>query len=250
MARIYYAPLKVVKKTGLWMPVVALTIALICAGVSGMKARNAAQLEQFGVTTTGVVTNRERRESTDSEGRRQVRYYVSYRFVGAGQTISRRVRVNLRYYNSVSVNQPIPIRYHPQRPRLHEYNIGSNRRDATMMAGFSGLGGAATLGLVIWVFLKSGPLFRALKLGEVRQATVLEHIAKGRRRNSGRRKGRLRWRDDQGAVGVSGTVPMLDVVSHPVGSRIRVVIDPRTGRGYWEEELAGGDDGMVNPFSN
>lgn len=248
MASIYYAPFRIVKKTNLWMPVVALMVALVCSGMSAMKARNASLLEEFGVIVQGVVTDRERRESRDSDGDVTVSYYVSYRFSAEGQVLSYRKKVGSGFYSAVRVDQAIPIRYLPDRPTLHEYQIGSYRREATELAGFAGLAGVVMAGLLVWIAARSGPLFRALRGGEVRLAEVTEHVRKPGRGKSGGRYGRLRWRDERGDEGVSGVVPMLDVVSHPVGTRIRVVIDPKTRRGYWEEELAGGGDGMVNPF--
>ena len=248
MASIYYAPFRIVKKTNLWMPVVALILAMICGGMSAMKARNASLLEDFGVVVQGVVTDRERRESRDSDGDVTVSYYVSYRFAAGGEVLSYRRRVGSGFYNSVRVDQALPVRYLPDRPTLHEYEIGSYRREATELAGFAGLAGVAMAGLLVWIAARSGPLFRALRGGEVRRAEVTEHVRKPGRGNSGGRYGRLRWRDERGDEGESGVVPMLDVVSHPVGSRIRVVIDPKTRRSYWEEELAGGSDGMESPF--
>lgn len=248
MASIYYAPLKIVRKTNLWMPVVALILAMICAGMSAMKARNASLLEEFGVMAQATVTNRERRESRDSDGDVTVRYYVSYRYAAGGEVLSYRKKVGSRFYNSVRIDQSIPIRYFPDRPTLHEYEIGSYRRAATELAGFAGVAGVVMAGLVVWIAARSGPLFRALKGGEVLHARVIAHVQKPGRGKSGGRYGRLRWRDERGHEGQSGLVPMLDVVSHPVGTRIRVVIDPKSRRGYWEEELAGGGDGMVNPF--
>jgi len=249
MPGIYFAPLQIVKKTGLWLPIVALTVALIFAGISAMKANSAAKLEEFGVMTEGIITDRERRESRDSDGNVTIEYYVSYRFSANGQEYARQVNTGYTYYASVRPGQAIPIRYYTERPALHEYDIGSFRREASEMAGMAWLGGFVAIGLSVWVALRSGPLFRALRRGEVRRAEVVEHIAKPKRGKSGGRYGRLRWRDEGGNDGTSGIVPMLDVVSHPVGSRINVVIDPKTGRGYWEEELAGGGDGMVNPFA-
>lgn len=248
MASVYYAPLKIVRKTNLWMPVVALVVAVICSGMSAMKARSASLLEEFGVVVQGVVTNRERRETRDSDGDVTISYYVSYRYSAGGEILSYRKKVGSGFYNSVRIDQVIPIRYLPDRPKSHEYQIGSFRREATELAGFAGLAGIVMSGLLIWIVTKSGPLFRALKGGEVRQAQVISHVQKPGRGKSGGRYGRLRWRDEHGVEGLSGVVPMLDVVSHPVGTRIRVVIDPKSRLGYWEEELAGGGDGMVNPF--
>ena len=249
MPGLYFAPLKVVKKTKIWMPIVALSIAMIFAGISAMKLRNAALLDEFGMIAQGLVTDRERRETRDSDGNVDVDYYVSYRFSAGGEVYERRVNTGRSFYSRVRENQQIPIRYYPDRPALHEYDIGSYRREASEAAFFSGAGGLGTIALAIWVAVRSGPLFRALQRGDVRRAEVVAHVVKPKRGKSGGRYGRIQWRDEQGQDGTSGIVPMLDVVSHPVGTRIRVVIDPKTGKAYWEEELAGGGDGMVNPFS-
>lgn len=246
MAAVHASPFQVMKKTNLWSVPILLALALIFGGLSWTAARTALALETRGIVTEGTITGRERRESRDSEGNTTVRYYVSYRFAtNAGEVISRRVRTSASYYRSVTQGQIIQVRYLPDRPRTHEYRIGSFRQRSGDNLTYALLALAAAAGAGLYFGSKSAPLLRALATGETRRATVIRHIEKQRRRNTGARKGRIVWRDDTGQEGTSGPVPMLDVRGHPVGCRIIVVVDRISGKTWWEEELAGGADGMA-----
>lgn len=249
MARIDFSPFKLVRKTRAWWPVVPLVFALILGGLSMVQARKATLLETQGVVTVAEVLDRERRETRDSEGNRTVRYYVTYRFQpDAGPEIRRRVRVSSRFYSSVAVGRLIDVRYVSGDPATHEYEIGATRADAEAKRWMAAAALSAAVALAVWLYASAAPMLRALIAGEVRRARVTEHLVNSRRGKSGGRYGRIRWIDETGASGESGKVPMLDVAGHPVGCRIMVVVDRKTGRGFWEEELAAGDTGIVNPF--
>lgn len=238
----HVSPIRVVRRTMAWMPIAALTIALILFGVAGMKARQANLLETIGVTVNATILGTERRVSEDSEGRRTYRYFARYRFVTLeGQTITERRRISAGFYNRVRQGQEVPLRYVRTRPGLHEIEIGSTRA-AAERSRLMGYGAAVvTLALAVWIGWRWQGLVRALVWGQTRQARVVRHIQKpSRRKETGGRYGRIVWVDSTGAEGMSGYVPMLDVASHPVGCRIMVIIDPRTGQGYWDEEF--GDD--------
>lgn len=246
MPAVHASPFQVMKKTNLWSVPVLLALALIFGGISYMASRTALALETRGIVTEGTITGKERRESRDSEGNRTVRYYVSYRFQpSTGPVIARRVRTSLSYYNSVSQGQTIRVRYLPDRPATHEFRIGSTRARADDNRNYAFLALAAAIGAGVFFGTRAAPLLRALTAGETRRAVVTAHVEKPRRRNTGARKGRIVWRDETGQEGTSGPVPMLDVRGHPVGCRIRVVVDRMSGRTWWEEELAGGADGMA-----
>jgi len=246
MPGVYYSPFRIVLKTHVWVPLVLLSLAMIFGGIAGLAARTAAALETSGLIAQASVTDKERRESRDSEGRTRVSYYVSYAFVAAsGERVAARPKVGPGFYGSVRVGGSFPVRYLPARPSTHEYQIGSYRSRSDSNLGFAALALVAAVASGAWLFLRAAPLFRALRGGSARRAVVTGHLEKPRKRYSGQRKGRLQWRDETGAEGISGPVPMLDVASHPVGSRITVLVDGRSGRAYWEEELAGGGDGMA-----
>ena len=238
----HVSPIRVIRRTRAYLPIVVLTVAAILLGIGAVKAWQAHLLETEGITGQAEVVRKERRVSRDSDGNQTVRYYVSYRFTPqATGPISRRVRVGLRFYNTVREGQWTPVRYLPERPSVHEIDIGGTRRESNnmLMLGSAGLAGA--VGLVVWIAGKWMPLFRAIFRGSERPARVIDHIRKpSRRKETGGRYGKVVWRDEAGVEGTSGWVPMLYVVSHPVGSRIMLIVDPSTGRAYWEEEF--GDD--------
>lgn len=246
MPGVYYSPFRIVMKTHAWVPLVLVSLAIIFALIAGLAGRTASALETTGVVTQATVTGKERRERRDSEGRTRVSHYVAYSFVaGAGQRVSARPRVDRAFFNSVQQGGSFPLRYLPTRPSTHEYRIGSYRSRSDTNWFWAALALVAALASAGWLATQSAPLLRALRGGTARRAVVTGHVSKPRKRYTGKRKGRLRWRDETGAEGISGLVPMLDVVGHPVGSRITVLVDSRSGRAYWEEELAGGGDGMA-----
>lgn len=238
----HVSPIRVIRRTRAYLPIVVLTVAVILLGISATKARQAHLLETEGVTGEATVVRKERRVSRDSDGNETVRLYVSYRFTpAAGATISKRLRVGSRFYNSVREGQRIPVRYVPDRPSVHEIDIGGTRRDAENMLMMGGAALAGAGGLAVWIAKSWMPLFRAIFRGSERPARVVGHIQKpSRRKETGGRYGKIVWRDETGVEGTSGYVPMLDVVSHPVGSRIMLIVDPTTGQCYWDEEF--GDD--------
>lgn len=236
------SPIRVIRTTRLWMPLVVLALALILFGMSAGKGRTAHQLETRGEIAEAQVLRKERRQSTDSDGNRKVTYHVTYRFAPLeGAAVQRRAKVGSRFYNAVREGGTFRLRYVADKPAVHELQIGATRAEAraTRAHGLMALAGAGVLGL--WFGARALPLVRAIARGQVRQARVTGHVEKpSRRKETGGRYGRIRWRDETGEEGESGWVPMLDVAGHPVGSPITVIVDPSTGRSWWEEEF--GDD--------
>ena len=235
----HVSPIRVLRKTRLWVPALALVVALVVLAIGLGIWRNAHQLEAHGLPAEAVVLARDIRERQDKEGRTRVSYSLSYRFQPAeGPQVQRRRDVSRRFFDSVAVGDVLTIRHLPQRPSVHELQIGDTRARAQEFLGVGIVALVLAVAMSLWLGLGAQPLLRALAGGRVRQARVTAHVPLQRRRvRTGRRYGRIRWCDETGAEGESNVVPMLDVLSHPVGSRIRVLVDPVTGRGYWEEEL-------------
>ena len=237
----HVSPIRVIRKTRLWLPLVVLMLALVLFGVGGAKAYRAYQFETHGVLAEATVTRKERRERRDSDGNLKITLFVSYSYLPLGGVglVSRRVEVGSRFYNSVREGGSFTVRYLPDRPRTHEMGVGATRQSAEETAGLGLLALVGAGGLGLFFGGRAVPLMRALSRGQVRRAEVIAHVAKpSRRKDTGGRYGKVRWRDETGAEGESGWVPMLDVASHPVGCRITVLVDPRSGRTWWEEELA------------
>ena len=235
----HVSPIRVVRKTRLWVPALALVVALVVLVVGVGMWRTAQQLETRGVAAEAVVLSRDIREREDDDGRTRISYSLTYRFQPAeGPPLQRRRDVSRAFFNSVAVGDVLTIRHLPERASVHELQIGETRARAQEVLGVGIIALVLAVAMALWLGMAAQPLLRALAGGRVRQARVTAHVTmRGRRAETGRRYGRIRWRDETGAEGESGTVPMLEVVSHPVGSRVRILIDPMTGRGWWEEEL-------------
>ena len=236
----HVSPIRLIRKTRLWMPLVVLMLSLTLFGIGGAKAYRAQQFETHGLLAEAEVLRKERRETRDSDDNLKVSYHVTYRFDPLeGAAVQRRTEVGARFYNSVREGGTFTVRYLPDRPRTHEMSVGATREESAQMAGLGLLAIVGAAGLGLFYGGRAVPLMRALARGPTRRAEVIGHVEKPRRRkNTGGRYGRIRWRDEAGVEGESGWVPMLDVASHPVGCRITVIVDPRSGRSWWEEELA------------
>lgn len=236
------SPIRVIRRTRLWMPGVVLVAALILLGLAAVKGHTAGQLETRGAIAEALVLGKEQRTSRDSDGNTTTTYYLSYRFTSeAGVTVERRASVARSFWTARREGATFPVRYVENRPRTHELRPGATREEADNLRrmGLAALAGAAAL--TAWFGTRALPLIRALIGGSRRRAVVIGHVEKPHRRpNSGGRYGRIRWRDETGVEGLSGWVPMLEVASHPVGSRITLIVDAASGRAWWDEEY--GDD--------
>lgn len=235
----HVSPIRLLRHSRLWMPAAALGFALLVLAVSWTTARSAHQFETRGALAEATVLARETRTEHDSDGNSRTSYHLAYEFHPAeGPAIRMRREVSYSFYSAVTEGDRFTLRYLPDRPRRHELRPGETRTEAEQLR-LVGLGALAfTLAMAAWLGLAALPMLRAVAGRQSRRATVTAHVLRpGRRLETGGRYGRIRWRDETGAEGESGLVPMLEVASHPVGTPIRVIIDPGTGRSWWEEEL-------------
>ena len=236
-------PIRLLRQSRLWLPGAALVVALIVLAVSWTTARSAQQFEARGALAEAVVLGRETRQRRDSDGNTRTIYRVAYAFTPAeGDPVQAEREVSFGFYSTLGEGDRFVLRYLPDRPERHELRPGETREEAHQLRliGLVALG--VTLAMAAWLGLAAAPMLRAVAAGQMRRATVTAHVVRpGRKADSGGRYGRIRWRDETGAEGQSGYVPMLEVTSHPVGAPIRVIVDPATGRSWWEEELTGDD---------
>lgn len=236
----HVSPIRAVRATRLWLPVLVLLGALGLFAVAGKTARSAHLLEVYGETTMAEVLEKETRERRNSDGNPEIDHYVTYRFEPVeGAAVQRRAKVSPRFYRAVETGGSFPLRYVRHDPAVHEREIGTTRADADRWRALAWTALAAAVLGGAWLGGRALPLLRAVAGGNTRRAVVTGHVEKPqRRKTSGGRYGRIRWRDETGTEGQSGWVPMLDVAGHPVGSRITLIVDPASGRSWWEEEFA------------
>ena len=235
----HVSPLRLIRLTRAWLPLAVLVVALALFAVSWGKARTAHLLDAYGEIAVAEVLDKDVRITEDADGNRRTTYRLRYRFLPVeGPEVERRAAVDRAMYDRLAVGDGFELRYVRHDPEVHELAVGAARAEAgrLRLAGWAMLAVAA--GMAAWVAQGGGPLVRALLRGTTRTAVVTAHEARPQRKAStGARHGRLHWRDETGADGVSGWLPMLTVAGQPLGSRITVIVDVPSGRAWWDEEL-------------
>lgn len=219
----------------IWVPLLPLTVAAGLALFSTHELRKAARLDLHGAEAIARVIDRDIRTRRDSEGRTTTEYRVEYHFQPAtGEPVTTRRTVSRATYNALAPGSELPVRYIAHDPQVNEIEPGQSRRTGRFL-GLIALP-FALVGLVaaVWIGRRKLTLLRAAWSGEVRQARV-EDVEVTNVQVNGRTQYRLRWRDAAGAEGRSGMHDHNDLP--PQGSVIVVYVDPRSGRGWWEEDI-------------
>lgn len=218
----------------LWVPLIPLIIGLVFALMGAVFLGQARELARDGVEGVAVVTNREIHTRTDSDGNRTTRYLVSYRFQPTSdQTVRGESSVGRAYYTGVIVGQEVPVRFLPRDPGVSELEPGG----VILPVIFIGVGGVlVAIGLGLGWFMLGNKLsaLRAARHGEVREAKVTGHVPTNTQIN-GQTQYRFEWVD---AANQHGESTMMDFGALPApGAVLRVYIDPRSGRGWSEQDF-------------
>lgn len=230
---------RLIRRHKLWWPVLPLALVLGFAGFGLYQALKARALERHGVEAVATVTDREI-GTTGSGNSRRTRYLVGYSFVTqAGGTVRGREDAGAMAYTRLREGMEVPVRYVPQDPGNHTILPGDERRlSAWIWFGFAAAVLLLTLVYGVIDYRSKSSALRAGRDGAVRDARVDAHHTDtsgfGRRR--GPPQHRFRWIDDTGAQGMSE--PMSNAAKlPPVGETVRVYIDPRTGKAWWDGDF-------------
>lgn len=219
----------------IWVPAIPLVVALVLGGFGWHNLKLAQVLELHGVEAVATITNREIRRSRDSEGRERTEYRVYYTFRPAtGPAAEGRASVSRTTYNQLTPGTETPVRYVLHDPAISEIEIGGTLWLGRLFMLIAVPIGAVGLGLALWIGRRKVSLLRAARRGEVREARVTAHHLTNVQVN-GRSQYRMTWLDAAGVEGQSGMHDLQDLP--PEGSVIVVYVDPRSGRGWWEDEF-------------
>lgn len=218
----------------LWVPLIPLMVALV-TGFIGLGLWNSAhQMAREGVEAVAQVTDRRIRTTTDSDGNRTTRYIVSYAFrPSSDQRVEAEDAVSRDFYDGLEVGGPVSVRFLPSDPARSQLQpAGVAGPVALLIVAVVAAGIMVVLAWFFWGNKLS--ILRAARSGEVREARVTGSEATNVQVN-GRTQYRVTWTD---AAGQPGRSAMMDYQALPrAGEVLRIYVDPRTGRGWWENDF-------------
>jgi len=220
----------------LWIPMIPLLIGAVFSAIGWVVIAQANRLDRDGLDAVAIVTARDIRTERDRDGNNRTRYLLSYEFSpGSGERVVARASVARETYNQAQVGQTMAVRYLPEDPGTNRLAAEGSGRGTALIFGLIGL---VTLGaglVVAWFMLRhKASLLRAARRGEVREARVTQHSPTNTQVN-GRTMYRFHWVD---AMGTPGQSAMTDYADLPaLDSVVRVYVDPRSGRGWWEGDF-------------
>lgn len=218
----------------LWVPLIPLLVAVV-TGVIGLGLWNSAsQMARDGVEAVAQVTDRRIRTTTDSDGNRTTRYSVSYTFrPSSDQRVEAEDTVSRAYYDRVEVGGQVSVRFLPSDPARSQLEPAGVVAPVALLT--VAVVAAGIMVVLAWFFWGNKlSILRAARSGEVREARVTGSETTNVQVN-GRTQYRATWMD---AAGQTGRSAMMDYQALPkTGEVLRIYIDPRSGRGWWENDF-------------
>lgn len=219
----------------IWLPAIPLLVAVGLALFASHELRQAERMDLHGAEAVAQVIDRDIRTRRDSEGRTTTEYRIEYRFQpSSGDPITTRRTVSRPVYEAQPPGSELPVRYLVHDPGINVIDPGQARRTGRLLSLIALPFALAGLVATVLIGRRKLTLLRAAWYGEVRQARVEEVEATNLQVN-GRTQYRLRWHDAAGQEGRSGARDYNDLPA--VGSVIVIYVDPRSGRGWWEEDF-------------
>ncbi len=223
---------------GLWLPLVPALIGIWLTVVSDSEAERARLLADYGIISEAQITDRQRNEQRDGEGRvTEVTWWVTARFVTPeGQDVTRRVAVSEVYFDSTALGDTVPVTHLPDDPGILELEPGRTE-GASRSSRIAAIGAwVIAAGLGLWLWRQNAAAIRAAGRGERIVARVTGHVPM-RARQAQRPRARLEWREDAGQTGHSGPLTAEELQRYPVGGTVTLCVDPATGARFWCRDL-------------
>lgn len=218
----------------LWLPLLPLIFTLVFGTIGGVKLYSSRMLARGGIDGSAQVLGHEIVTRRDRDGNATTRRLVTFRFQAlSGETVTGTEAVSRAFYEGLEPGSRVAVRYMPDDPSVNALEPGTGLFETVFL-------GAALLALAVsalWAAVlarRKLSVLRAARHGEVREAAVTGHDAT-RVRVNGRTQYRMRWIDAAGQAGQSGLAALTDLP--PLGAVVRVYIDPRTGRGWWDGDF-------------
>lgn len=229
---------RIAKRMGLFWALFVLAFGLIFSIVGGGMAMKSMTLARDGVTVTGTVLETEIRTRRDPDGSDRRVYHVTHRYTPEGQSAAlvQSDTVSQRLFWSLEVGGPVTVTHARQDPEIVSIDLRSDQRGGIVFTSIGVLVALTGLGLTGWMIQRKLSLLRAFREGEQRAARITGL------RKTNVRKNRipqyvLDWVDATGATGSSMMDRYERLASFPVGSTIKLYIDPKTGQGWWDAQI-------------
>jgi len=225
-------------RLGLSWVVVPLLLGVALVGFALSLLADYRELLRDGVQGETVVIARDVVQSRNSDGDRELTYYLSHQFRPEGYSgdVTAREAVSPALYKATEIGDLLPVTYIWNDP---ERNTLDPKRDVAGVVFFGLAGGIAllvALGGIIWGWGRVASARRALLLGEVREARITGIRLYAL---SGKKKPRfvVSWTDAAGVNGKSLLASAGLAQAHAPGDVIVVYVDPDNGRGWWQKQI-------------
>ncbi len=215
-----------------------LVFALAFGGVGIALSRDVMLLAREGVVVQAQIIDRQIETRRSSDGKTSTYYHVHYSYhpEERADPITRRQTVSRTLYDRAQPGGQMPVTYAWSSPDRASIDLAHDRLGAWIFGGIGVVAALVSLGLGGWMIGRKRSVLRALRHGELREARVTGIRETNVRKNNVRQYV-LDWVDATGATGSSMMDRFTRLSETPVGSVIRVYVDPRTGRGWWEDQV-------------
>lgn len=231
---------RLIRRLGLLWLIVPALVALVFGSVGVSITAKNMTLARDGVVTEGIVLDRQIERRRTSNGGSSTHHYVTYSYRPEGhhspEDIVHRHHVGGALYARLQVGGPVQVTYVASQPETASIDISNDRIGGWFFGVFGLVAGLIALGLGGWMLGRKLSVIRALRHGEVREARVTGIRPTNVQKNK-RTQYVLHWQDAMGEEGKSMMDDFNTLARHPTGSVIVVYVDPRTGRGWWEDQI-------------
>lgn len=228
-------------RQGLGLPALLVVLAFAAAGASAVEYARIRADAAHPLARFGLILGRETRELVTPSGGVETGYFLDIEYRGdSAQRLRAWAQVSARDYADAAAGGWRPVAVSPDDRReirvvAHPGNRNTLRGALALCAGF--LAASAALGWHGWRGLPGA--LRAWRRGEARMARVSVHRIQRRRKLRQRDPEpmphyRFDWQDVTGTTGVTNRVNPSRLPE--VGAQVTVLIDPVTGRGWWDGE--------------
>jgi len=221
---------------------IPLIIVLVSVGLWRISSEEIQLLRNDGVDARAAVVSRESRMSGSGDTR-HTRYYLRVSFSDlSDRTIVESGEVRSAFYRRVREGDDIDIRYVPGDPILLEIDPEIRGGAAFWSMQIALLALVISIAMIWNYWRESAKTYRAVNLGEVRQARVIGHVGTANRRvkDTSKEKDRrymLKWDDARDQFGMGGKLKKHELEKYPVGTIVVVYTDPVSGETFWEGQI-------------
>lgn len=186
-----------------WVSLIFLLFLLVLTMFSSLSLSLANRFDAEGRETAAEVLDSYERVTTDSDGDREVTYYLVLRYdIRSGEEVQIERSVGSSLYYDTAIGDYIGIWYLASEPETIEVYRGENRSAAVATQWIALVFGILTLGSMWIPARKSVAAVRARRYG-ARETAVVTGTTRTRYQVNNRYRYRLTWRENSGRIGES-----------------------------------------------